>query len=145
MEAEAGREAHCAEHAEMVLVETLFGATDGADYAGVEIGEAAHVVNYGIADGVWIAQALNQSPVPTQWVQQQSVNGEVAAADVLFGAGGVADSIRMASVGVGAVGAEGCHFGSNSIAFRFGSCSTAFGYQDNAEFCAYGKGTWEEV
>ena len=44
-------------------------------------------------------------------VEQHAVDGEVAAEDVLAGAGGEADGVGAAAVGVGAVGAEGGDLG----------------------------------
>ena len=43
-------------------------------------------------------------------VEEEAVDGEVAALDVFFGAEGVADLVGVAAVGVGSVGAEGGYF-----------------------------------
>ena len=64
-------------------------------------------------------------------VEEEAVDGEVAAFYVFFGAEGVADGVGMAAVGVGAVGAEGgdlCHKAGTGA---FG------GYKDHAEVGSY--------
>ena len=90
--AEARGEAHGAQHAQLVFVEAALGIADGADDAGLEIVAAADVVEDAIA---------------VQRIQQQAVDGEVAALDVLLRALWCSDLVGMAAVGVGAVGAEG--------------------------------------
>ena len=40
-------------------------------------------------------------------IEEQSVDGEIAALDVVARGGGVAHRVRMASVEIGSVGAEG--------------------------------------
>jgi hypothetical protein len=45
LEAEAGSEAHGAQHAQMVFFKAQFGLADGANDAGFEVGQSAHVVD----------------------------------------------------------------------------------------------------
>ena len=92
-------------------------AADGADDAGFEVGDAADVVDESrFADGPWkVSFGSSESRPGKLWlsfgtilrIEQEAVDGEVAAPDVFFGADGVADGVGMAAVGVGAVGAEG--------------------------------------
>lgn len=99
LETEAGGEADAAKHAEMVLLETGVGLADGAHDAQVEVGKAAHVVDYGEAEEVGIRQVASGV-----WgVKQKTVDGEIAALDILFGAGGVAHRIGMTAIGICAV------------------------------------------
>ena len=52
---------------------------------------------------------------PTQRIEQQAVDGEVAALHVFFGVLRVAHLIGMAAIGVRAVGAERCDLGHASF------------------------------
>ena len=90
--AEARGEAHRAQHAQLVLGEAALRIADGADDAGLQVVAAADKIEHAIV---------------VQRVHQQAVDGEVAALHVLLRVFGVADAVGMASVGVGAVVAEG--------------------------------------
>ena len=59
------------------------------------------MVNYCGSQGSRIIEA------PVQWVQEQAIDGEVAALHVFGGAEGVVDFVGMTAIGVDAVGAEG--------------------------------------
>ena len=105
-EAEAGGEAHTTQHAQMVFFKAQLGAADGANDAGIEIRYAAYIVDDGRAEIAGAAQR----------VEEQAVDGEVAALHVFLGSVGVANRIGMAAVGICAIGAEGRHFGDRLLA-----------------------------
>ncbi len=140
--AEAGGEADGAEEAELVFFEAAGGRADGAEDSGVEVGEAAYVVEEPSAEcfahgGRWPIGGKNGQD---RRIKQKPVDGEVAALGVFLGACGVADFVRAAAVGVGAVGAKRGHFGHHLRWGRlcFGRarefCSlTGSGDQDDAE------------
>ncbi len=136
LEAEAGGEAHGAQHAQMVLFKALLGLADGADDAGVEVGEAADIIDDGGAEsfgkragfsvgGQGSASEGIAGLALRQPDQQQAVDGEIAAADIFFGAGGVADGVGMAAIGVGAIGAEGGDLGDHLRCGGARSCDAA--------------------
>ena len=60
LEPEARGKAHGAQQAQLVFFEALLGVADGADDAGIEIGEAADVVEYGGAQVLGSARSLVQ-------------------------------------------------------------------------------------
>jgi len=72
-----------------------------------------------------------------QGVEQEAIDGEVAALDVFFGAQGVAHRIGMAAVGVSGVGAEGGDFGGKV------AVAVIVGNADDAEVGPYGEGARE--
>ncbi len=111
LEAEARGEADGAQQAQLVFFKAAIGLADGADDAGIEIGETADVVDHGRAQRRRSAKVSLQRAACTQWIEEQAVDGEVAALDVFVGAERVADLVGMAAVGVGAVGAEGRNLG----------------------------------
>ena len=87
-------------------------------------------------------------------IEEEAVDGEVAAADVFFGALGVADGVGVAAVGIGAVGAEGgdlclCVVGLGRFGIIcFGGrvrLTEGVGYEDDSEVGAYGEGAGEEI
>ena len=88
-EIESGGEADGAEHAEFVFAKPQAGVADGADDVGFEVFLAADVVDDLFGDGV----------------EEQAVDGEVAALGVVLG-GGERDAVGVAAVAVGGVGAE---------------------------------------
>ena len=146
--AEAGGEADGAEQAELVFVEAAMGIADGADDAGIEIGQAADVIEESCADGGRL-QILDGPKLCG--IEQQAVDGEVAALDVFGGIGGVANLVGMAAVGVDAVAAEGGNLGDGVARGRVGRVferrcfvEGLVGDQDDAEGCADGEGAWEE-
>jgi hypothetical protein len=90
---EAGGEADGADHAQLVFAEAERGLADGADEAGAEIVAATdEVENFAGAR-----------------IEEQGVDGEVAAADVFFGGAGEDDVVGMPAVGIAHIGAEGGH------------------------------------
>src|SRR5690348_15726208 len=88
-EVEAGGEANCAEEAEAVFVEEIGGVDDGADGAGFNVGLAADVVDDLVAH--------------PKGIEEQAVDGEVAAFGVFLG-GGEADGGWVAAVVVAGIG-----------------------------------------
>ena len=111
LEAEAGGEADAADHAEVVFFEAGVGLADGAHDAGVEVGQAADKINH---SGVprprhvfvvvtRVGSLIHHPSKHFVRVKQQPVDGEVAALDVLLGAGGVADRIGMTAIRISAV------------------------------------------
>ena len=130
-EAEACGEANGAEHAKVVFFEAASGGADGAEDAGLEVGEAAYVVeDGGLESGVGVELFR---------IEEEAVDGEVAALDVFLGRLAVADLVGVAAVGVCAVGAEGGDFGGGGLAFDFGRD------EDDAEVSANSEGPGKEV
>jgi len=72
-------------------------------------------------------------------IEEQPVDGKVAALDVFFSAEGIANLVWMAAVRVGSVGAEGGYFCEGGLAFDFSR------NQDHAEVGSYGEGAREEI
>ena len=58
VKAEARGEAHRAQHAQMVFLKALLGAADGADHAGIEIGEPANAIEHSGAKSSLPAHSL---------------------------------------------------------------------------------------
>jgi len=108
-EAETGSKADRAKEAEVVFFETLFGSTNGADYAGIEIVEAANVIEQSCANGgrLLIWRGIGEM----SRVEQQAVDREVAALDVFCGSFGIADFVGVAAVGINTIVSEGGDFG----------------------------------
>src|SRR5581483_919434 len=92
--AEAGRKAHGAHHAQLVFGEAAVRRADGADDAGAQVGAPADIVQHFLGNGI----------------EQQAVDGEVAALHVFARIGGVGDFVGMPAVGIQAVAAEGGDF-----------------------------------
>ncbi len=143
VEAEARGKTHGAEQAQVVLFQAALGAADGAEDASVEVGEAADVVDDGSCGERAFGEALR---VDAEWIEQETVDGEVAALDIFFGAEGVADFVGTAAVGVSAVGAEG---GDLNGHLRWGGlfgCTLRLGsHEDDAEVGADGESAREHV
>ena len=104
-EVETGREADGAQHAELVFGEAEDWVADGPDRP---CGEVFASVDEVEQRGLRVVLGIG---VEGDGVEQHPVDGEVAPEDIVFGRSGEADCIRTAAVGVGAVVAEGGHFG----------------------------------
>ena len=85
-------------------------------------------------------------------IEQQAVDGEVAALDVFLGIGGVADLVGMAAIGVDAVAAERGHLshgvarrGIGRVLERRSLVEGFVGDQHHAEMRADGEGAREEI
>ena len=90
--AKARGEANRAQQAQLVLSEAAIRIADGADNAGADIILAADVIEDAIA---------------IERIHQETVDGEVAALDILFGSLGETDFAGVAAIGIGAIIAEG--------------------------------------
>jgi hypothetical protein len=142
LESETSREAHRAQHAQAVFFQSLFRAANGANDAGIEIGEAANIVQNRIAKGFRIADALSQKAAAAHWAQgieQETVDGEVAALHVFFGGVRIAHSVGMAAVCIGQVRAEGRDLDDEACAARLRR------NQNHAEMRAHGEGAREHL
>src|SRR6185437_3317748 len=89
--ADAGGEADGAKHTQLVFRKTKLGRADGADQAVFEIGLAANIIEHLDGDGI----------------EQEAVDGEVAALNVEPRFRGILDAIRMATIRVGSIAAIG--------------------------------------
>src|SRR5216683_3256248 len=88
---EAGGKAHGAQHAQLVFVEATMRVADGADYFLLEIVEPTDEIEHIFGLGI----------------EQQSVDGKVAALDVKLSFGRKLHLVRMAAVRVSPVAAIG--------------------------------------
>ena len=116
-EAEAGGEAHGAQHAQAVLGDARAGVADRADDAGAQVRQPADEVDHLAAEGV----------------EEEPVDGEVAALGVRTRRAEV-DARRAAAVHVGVVRAEGRHLERHPV----------LDHQDDAELRADRHGAPEE-
>ncbi len=117
-EAESCRETDGAKHAEFVFLEAEFRVADGADEARIEIGAAADQIDH-------LAGAR---------IHQQSVDREIAAANVVGRRMRIDHAIGMAAVGVADIGAERGDFDLNAL----------LDHDHDAEFCADGQAAGEK-
>ncbi len=90
---ETRRKTHCAQHAELVFGETPFGLADGANDPGFQIFSSFDKVQHLVADGI----------------EQQAIDGEIAALHVFARVATEANFVGMAAVAVAKVAAEGGH------------------------------------
>ena len=136
-EAEPRREAHRAQQAKLVFFKAPAGFADGADDAGIEIRQPAHVIQKSCAHGETVVARVRE---PGR-IKQQSVDGEVAALHVVARRRGVADLVGVAAIGVHAVGTERCDLGDAALGHRalFAPCAGFGRDQHNAEVRADGK------
>ena len=147
-EAEARGKANGTEQAKLIFLKPPHRIADGAQNAGVEIGQAADMIDDCVAQRLWIGADLLQRPTPTQWaaqgIEQEAVDGEVAALDVFGGVEGVADLVGMAAIGVRTVGAKG-----RDLHLRWGGLLGGVlglgGNENDAEVRADSKGAREHV
>ena len=93
-EIQARGKSHCPQEAKMILAETALGVADRADDAGGEIRAAVDVIDHLVRFGI----------------EQQRIDGEIAAQHVLFGTGFEVHGVRAAAVAVIMVAAEGSDF-----------------------------------
>jgi hypothetical protein len=109
-----------AQHAELVFGKTQRGITDGSDAPGFEVllpsHEVEHLVIYGI--------------------EQQTVDGEVAALNVFAGISGEADLVGMAAIRVADVGPKGCNL--NGVTLSGGALFFRNREEHNSELRADG-------
>ena len=84
--------------------------------AGIEIVEAADVIEKtGCAAAIGVARS---NCARRGGIEQQAVDGEVAALHVFARGFGVADLVGVAAIGVDAVSAEGCDLGDAALGHR---------------------------
>ena len=117
-----------AQHAELVFGKAAAGVANGADDAVSEVLTPADEVVQLAVCGVGMG---------TQGIEQEAVDGEVAALDVHLRAFGVEDALRMAAVEVGSIGSEG---GNLDVAAGPGLAQGLEWHQHDSELCAHGTG-----
>lgn len=80
--------------------------------------------------------------VSAEWIEEEAIDGEVAALDVFSGGFGVADFIGMTTVRVNAIVAEGGDFGDAALGdgTLFAIAADIRGDEDYAEVSANGEG-----
>ena len=118
LEAEAGGQTHRPQGAQPVLGEALGGIADGADDAGLQVLHPPDEIDHPLAAGI----------------VEQAVDGEVAAAGVLLGAGEL-DPLRVPAVGVRPLAPEAGHV----------VLALLQAHEDDAELRPHGDGVLEEL
>jgi hypothetical protein len=98
--AEAGSEAHGAQHAKLIFVEATMRLADSTDDFALQVFTSAHEV---------------ENFVVVQRIEQQAIDGEVAALHIFFGVTSEAHLIGMTAIGVQAIGAEGGDFNAGPL------------------------------
>src|SRR3984957_19614515 len=92
-------ESNCTNYAEFVFTETCLWVADGANDSGLQILASTHEIEDFIRFGI----------------EQQRIDGEIPALDVILRRAGVVDPIRMAAIRVPNVRTESRHFDLQTI------------------------------
>jgi hypothetical protein len=130
LEVETGGKTDSTQHAELIFGEAKARIADGADDAGGEVIAAVDEVDGG---GGGVAGS-----VVGEGIEEQAIDGEVAAEDIFAGVGGEANGVGTAAIGVGAVVAEGGNFSDDVLFIEW------LADKDDAEVRAHGEGFGEE-
>src|SRR6516162_735239 len=121
---EARREAHRAHHAQFVFAKAIEGPPDGANDSGLDVALAPDEIHNLLRFRI----------------EQQRVDGKVAALHVFLRGPRVDDAIGMAAVGIADIGAEGRHFDLRRIA-PIGT----LGHNDHSELRSHSQAGWKEL
>jgi N6-L-threonylcarbamoyladenine synthase len=125
-ESKARSEADASQHAQFVFFKTQARIADCPDDPSFEIGAAAYEIEHRAGNVAGLAQF--------QRIEQHSVNGEIAAFDVFFGALGKPHRFRMPAVGIWAIVSK-C----SDLSYKFATVRVV-NHQHHAEMGPDGEG-----